>query len=101
MSDAARAPPEQFKRDTAEVVSSPTSPSARTVALALGARDSDDTKLLCAFAAKRVLLPDDHLTVLHVTESPTPAWVRAPQRRRSARCPQRRCRRLLRCNILR
>jgi hypothetical protein len=77
MSDAARAPPEPFKRDAAEVVSSPTSPSARKVALALGGRNSDDTKLLCAYAAKHVLLPDDHLTVLHVTESPTPAWVRA------------------------
>jgi hypothetical protein len=65
-----------FARDAAAAVASPSSPSRRKIALALGSRDANDTALLCAYAARKILSPDDHLTVLHVSEAPTPTWVR-------------------------
>jgi hypothetical protein len=65
-----------FARDAAAAVASPSSPSRRKIALALGSRDANDTALLCAYAARKILVPDDHLTVLHVSEAPTPTWVR-------------------------
>jgi hypothetical protein len=51
-------------------------PPKRSIALALGARDAADTLQLCAYAATRILQPEDALTVVHVRECPTPSWAR-------------------------
>jgi hypothetical protein len=89
---AALPSPAAFARDAAAAVTSPASPSRRKIALALGSRDGGDTATLCAYAARKILSPDDHLTVLHVTEAPTPTWVR-PSRATTTRalhaCAQR------------
>ena len=46
----------------------------RKVALALGKRDGEDTALLCAYAAEKVLTRSDVVTALHVSDTPAPSW---------------------------
>lgn len=56
----------------------------RKVALALGKRDGEDTALLCAYAAEKVLTRSDVVTVLHVSDTPAPAWCAATRGHASA-----------------
>ncbi len=46
----------------------------RRIALCLGKRDADDTAAVCAYALTHILQRDDEVTLVHVSDTPTPSW---------------------------